>query len=113
MYCIISFNDRGIVTIVGPGLIEMFGLEMATELAPYKGFSMFMTYFTVPILQMLLSGFIPYIGMLIIFIVFTLFAVILAHQFMTKIKYIPFQQRLKMMDLGSTSKPNYSFIMKL
>jgi len=30
MYFMTGFNDRGIITIVGPGLIEIFGLEMAT-----------------------------------------------------------------------------------
>ncbi len=30
MYLFLSFNDSGLVTIVGPGLVDMFGLEMAT-----------------------------------------------------------------------------------
>ena len=30
LYFALGFNDKGIVTILGPGLIEIFGLEMAT-----------------------------------------------------------------------------------
>jgi MFS family permease len=30
MYFLLGFNDKGILTIIGPGLIEIFGLEMAT-----------------------------------------------------------------------------------
>jgi hypothetical protein len=30
LYFLLSFNDKGILTIIGPGLIQMFGLETAT-----------------------------------------------------------------------------------
>jgi MFS family permease len=30
LYFTLGFNDKGILTIVGPGLIEIFGLELAT-----------------------------------------------------------------------------------
>lgn len=80
------------ITIVGPGLIEIFGLEMATELAPYKGFSMFMAYLTVPLYQLLLSNFMPYQGILLFFVGMTLLAVLLAHHFRSKVHYEPYKQ---------------------
>jgi hypothetical protein len=55
MYFCLGFNDKGIVTIIGPGLIEIYGLEMATELIPYKGFTIFLTYIIVPLFQMWLK----------------------------------------------------------
>ena len=89
----IGFNDRGIITIIGPGLIEIFGLEMATELAPYKGFSMFMAYMTVPLYQIIFSHFLNYRGILVVFIVFTIAAVYLSHHFNSKMPYTPFGQK--------------------
>jgi MFS family permease len=89
MYFLIGFNDRGIITIIGPGLIEIFGLEMATELIPYKGFSMIMAYLTVPLFQMLLSHFVSYQGILLFFIVFTILALYLSYYFYKKVHYIP------------------------
>ena len=93
MYFMIGFNDRGIITIIGPGLIEIFGLEMATELAPYKGFSMFMAYMTVPLFQMVLSHFLSYRGILVVFIIMTTIAVFLTYHFRYNINYTPFGQR--------------------
>ena len=63
---------------------------MATELAPYKGFSMFMAYMTVPLFQMLLSHFFSYRGILVVFIGFTIGAVYLSFHFYSKMHYVPY-----------------------
>jgi hypothetical protein len=30
MYFFTGFTDKGVITIIGPGLIEIFGLDLAT-----------------------------------------------------------------------------------
>ena len=104
MYFMIGFNDRGIITIIGPGLIEIFGLEMATELAPYKGFSMFMAYLTVPLFQIVLSNFFSYQGILLLFIGFTMAAVYLAHYFYSQMHYEPFGTKTDSLTANSSSQ---------
>ena len=81
LYFMLSFNDKGILTLIGPGLIEIFGLEMATELIPYKGFSLFLAYITVPVFQLLIPNYNNYKTLLIIFIVFSCLAVCLGIYF--------------------------------
>lgn len=66
---------------------------MATELVPYKGFSVILAHLTVPLFQMFLSHFLDYKQILIVFIGFTLIAVYVAYHFNSKIKYTPFSQR--------------------
>ena len=66
---------------------------MATELAPYKGFSMFMAYMTVPLFQMVLSHFLSYRGILVVFIILTSIAIFLAYHFRYNIHYTPFGQK--------------------
>lgn len=90
MYFMIGFNDRGIITIIGPGLIEIFGLEMATELIPYKGFSLFLAYLTVPLFQMVLNHFMDYKGILVFLVGFTVVALGLAYHFEKNVQYVPF-----------------------
>jgi len=80
----LSFNDKGILTLIGPGLIEIFGLEMATELIPYKGFSLFLAYITVPVFQLLIPSYDNYKTLLLIFIVFSCVAVGLGIYFYMK-----------------------------
>lgn len=92
MYFMIGFNDRGIITIIGPGLVEIFGLEMATELVPYKGFSVILAHLTVPLFQMAFGQFLSYKQILAIFVGFTLVDVYVAHYFNTKVAYEPFGQ---------------------
>lgn len=88
LYFLLSFNDKGILTIIGPGLIEMFGLETATELIPYKGLSMFLAYITVPLLQLLLSSFVGYRFILVLFLALTGVALALTVYFYSKIDYL-------------------------
>lgn len=94
LYFMLGFNDKGILTIIGPGLIEIFGLEMATELIPYKGISLFMAYVTVPLFQIALSSFFTYKVILGLFIMCSGGAVMLAHHFYTKVQYVPFTAHL-------------------
>lgn len=63
---------------------------MATELIPYKGFSIFLAYLTVPLFQMSLSGFLSYTKILMIFIAFTIVAVYVAYYFNRYVNYLPF-----------------------
>lgn len=83
----LGFNDKGIITIIGPGLIEIFGLEMATELIPYKGMSIFIAYMTVPIVQIMLSSIWTYQHILMLLLVFSGVALGLSIYFNTQIRY--------------------------
>lgn len=83
----LSFNDKGILTILGPGLIEMFGLEMATELIPYKGISLFIAYLTVPVFQIILPNYAAYKTLLVIFVGLSCIGVGLGLYFYHKIEY--------------------------
>ena len=65
----------------------MFGLEMATELIPYKGFSVILNYITVPLYQLLLGSFLPYRGILIFFTFMSLIAMGIAYYFYKNIRY--------------------------
>lgn len=87
LYFMLGFNDKGILTIIGPGLIEIFGLELATELIPYKGIALFLAYVTVPLTQIILSSRLTYQVILIFFILCTTFATFLAYFFYSKIEY--------------------------
>ena len=46
-------NDRGLLALIGPGLVGMFGIEMATELIPYKGAAIILAYAIAPIAQII------------------------------------------------------------
>jgi len=56
LFLLLGANDRGLLTIIGPGLIGMFGIEMATELIPYKGLALILAYAIAPIFQIMLSS---------------------------------------------------------
>lgn len=105
MYFALGFNDKGILTIVGPGLIEIFGLEMATELIPYKGISLFIAYVAVPVTQVALPNF-DYRIFLSIFIMCSIGAVALAYYFFAKVNYIKYgaKSNEKLVELGNTEK---------
>ena len=89
LYFFLGFNDKGILTIIGPGLIDIFGLEMATELIPYKGLSVFLAYIMVPVVQLVASSYLTYTTILTLFIVCTMVAVALGYYFFKKVNYIP------------------------
>jgi DHA1 family multidrug resistance protein-like MFS transporter len=88
LYSMLSFNDKGILTIIGPGLIEMFGLEMATELIPYKGLSIFLAFITVPAFQLIFSSFLHFRLILVVFLLFTGVALVMTLYFYFKIEYV-------------------------
>jgi hypothetical protein len=62
---------------------------MATELIPYKGFSLFLAYITVPIFQLFIPNYKNYKTLLIIFIVFSCIAVGLGIYFYNKMECVP------------------------
>jgi MFS family permease len=57
-YCLLGLLDKALVTIVGPGLVEMYGLEGGTELLPIKSTSVFFTYGLIPIAQLMTAKFV-------------------------------------------------------
>lgn len=54
LFFFLGANDRGLLTVIGPGLVGMFGIEMATELIPYKGLAHIISYSAAPIIQIFL-----------------------------------------------------------
>lgn len=58
---------------------------MATELIPYKGFSLFLAYITVPVFQLIIPNYNDYKILLIIFIAFSCIAVGLGIYFYKKV----------------------------
>jgi hypothetical protein len=59
---------------------------MATELIPYKGFSLFLAYITVPVFQLLIPSYNDYKTLLFIFIAFSCVAVCLGIYFYKKVE---------------------------
>jgi MFS family permease len=86
LFLLLGANDRGLLTIVGPGLIGMFGVEMATELIPYKGLALILAYSVAPIMQILLSD-ISHLNLLEIFLGYSFICVILCIFLKVKIHY--------------------------
>lgn len=50
-FLLIGVFDKGMVTVVGPGLVELFGVEGGTELLPFKAASVLITFAIIPIVQ--------------------------------------------------------------
>jgi MFS family permease len=50
---LLGFTSRGMQTIAGPGLVEVFGLKAATELLPIKALGVIGPMVCVPILQLI------------------------------------------------------------
>lgn len=53
----LGFTSRALATISGPGLIEVFGLKVATELLPIKALAVIGSMVLVPILQLVFLTF--------------------------------------------------------
>lgn len=49
LFIFIGVVDKAMVTVMGPGLVKIFGLDIATELLPYKGFSVFLGFLVAPL----------------------------------------------------------------
>jgi hypothetical protein len=54
---IFGIGDRGMETIAGPALVEIFGLKTATLLLPYKGLSLILGFILAPIFQITTAKF--------------------------------------------------------
>ena len=86
LFLMLGANDRGLLTIVGPGLIGMFGIEMATELIPYKGLALILSYVTAPVIQLFLFD-LPYESLLYVFTGCSVLGVLLSGYLKYKIQY--------------------------
>lgn len=49
----IGLADRGMETVTGPALVEIFGLKTATMLLPYKGLSLIIGFLFAPVIQLM------------------------------------------------------------
>lgn len=76
LFFMLGVNDKGLLTIVGPGLIEIFGLEIATELIPYKGLAIFIGYVLAPTFQIFFWGVLSLKTTLFIFFLLSLIGLI-------------------------------------
>lgn len=85
LYFILGFADKGLVTIIGPGLIEIFGLETAIGLIPYQGISGFVALLSIPLVQILLSSFFSYKAILALLLVLSIVSLALVNYFYFKI----------------------------
>lgn len=87
LFFLLGVNDKGMLTIIGPGLIGMFGIDMATELIPYKGLAVFFGYIIGPVFQMLLGNILSLQKLLLIFMVFSIIGVLLALYLNYRVQY--------------------------
>lgn len=51
----LGFVDKAMITISGPGMVKIFGLETATKLLPFKGVSVLLSYIIAPLGYILLN----------------------------------------------------------
>lgn len=58
MFVLVGIPSKSITTVMGPGFVEMFGLETGTELLPFKGIAMLLGFIIVPIGQLILESWI-------------------------------------------------------
>ena len=56
MFILLGITDKGMLTLMGPGLVTIFGIKMATQLLPYKGISIYLGYGFAPLMYLILSG---------------------------------------------------------
>lgn len=66
----------------------MFGLEMATELIPYKGLSLFLAFITVPAFQLLFSSLLNYKLIMAMFLALSGLSLGMALYFYFKVEYV-------------------------
>lgn len=78
LFILIGCTDKAMLTIMGPGLVKMFGIEIATELLPYKGFSVFLSFLLAPIGYLLLSDVVSPFKYLMIIVICSVISVILS-----------------------------------
>jgi hypothetical protein len=51
MMVLIGLISKSMITIAGPGFVEIFGLKLGTDLLPLKGVAIILGYIIVPMLQ--------------------------------------------------------------
>ena len=86
LFLLLGSNDRGLLAVIGPGLVSMFGIEMATELIPYKGVALISTYAMAPIILLLFNS-LSHLGILKIFVGYSVIAITLSLYLKHKINY--------------------------
>ncbi|KAL4483010.1 hypothetical protein ABPG74_019036 [Tetrahymena malaccensis] len=57
---ILSASERGLYTIIGPGLVKIFGMKLGAELFPVKSTSFFLALVVLPVIQFFLLKFFDY-----------------------------------------------------
>jgi hypothetical protein len=57
MVVLIGLISKSMMTLAGPGFVEIFGLKLGTELLPMKGIAIILGYVLVPLFEVLTSKF--------------------------------------------------------
>ncbi|EAS05631.2 MFS transporter (macronuclear) [Tetrahymena thermophila SB210] len=57
---ILSASERGLYTIIGPGLVKIFGMKLGAELFPVKSTSFFLALVVLPVIQFFMLKFFDY-----------------------------------------------------
>ena len=57
MVVLIGLISKSMTTLAGPGFVEYFGIEVGTELLPFKGIAILIGYLIVPFFQLISSSF--------------------------------------------------------
>ena len=57
MVVLIGLISKSMMTIAGPGFVEIFGLKLGTELLPLKGVAIILGYILVPLFQIATAKF--------------------------------------------------------
>ena len=65
MVILIGLISKSMTTLAGPGFVEYFGLEVGTELLPFKGIAILVGYLIVPFFQLISASFLNPRGYLI------------------------------------------------
>lgn len=87
LFLCLGINDKGLVTIVGPGLVSMFGIDLATDLIPYKGLAILLCYFMAPIMHIFLYERLQLSLMLAVMTFFSGIGIILSLYLKFKVRY--------------------------
>lgn len=49
-----GISHKGMMTVIAPGLVQLFGIKLGAEILPIKGTSVFLALATLPLIQVLL-----------------------------------------------------------
>ena len=85
LFFLLGSNDKGLLTIIGPGMVGMFGVEMATELIPYKGLAVIIAYTLAPAMQILVQTSTQ--NLLLVYFLFSVGGVIVSAYLKYKVHY--------------------------